>query len=73
MLMKKLGISKEPQLVAANFEYYITIFEKSLTEEQIKLIRSLFLARDMLLAETHAEQEASYVSFVSRLGRPHYQ
>jgi hypothetical protein len=59
VLMKKLGISKEPQLETVDFERYITIFEKVLIDEQIKLIRDLFMESDASLAEAHAEQEAS--------------
>jgi hypothetical protein len=59
VLMKKLGISKERQLETVDFERYITIFEKVLIDEQIKLIRDLFMESDEPLAEAHAEQEAS--------------
>jgi hypothetical protein len=59
VLMKKLGISSEPQLDAADFERYISIFENGLTDEQIMLIRELFQADDAPLAGALADQEAT--------------
>jgi hypothetical protein len=59
VLMKKLGISSEPQLDAADFERYISIFENGFTDEQIMLIRELFQADDAPLAGALADQEAT--------------
>jgi hypothetical protein len=57
--MKMLGISSEPHLEAADFECYINIFDEGLTEAQIKLIKELFLANEVMLAAELAEQEAA--------------
>jgi hypothetical protein len=59
VLMKMLGISSEPHLEAADFECYINIFDEGLTEAQIKLIKELFLANEVMLAAELAEQEAA--------------
>jgi hypothetical protein len=45
VLMRKLGIFGESQLEASNFERYLKLFNEGLTEEQVKLIKELFMDR----------------------------
>jgi hypothetical protein len=43
--MRKLGVFRESQLEASDFERYLKIFNEGLKEEQVKLIKELFMDR----------------------------
>jgi hypothetical protein len=43
--MRKLGVFRESQLEASDFERYLEIFNEGLKEEQVKLIKELFMDR----------------------------
>jgi hypothetical protein len=57
VLMRKLCISTEPQLKAANFEKFINLFNDSLSKAQVWLIQDLFWVKTPEYVEGTVNQD----------------
>jgi hypothetical protein len=57
--MRKLGVFRESQLEASDFERYLKIFNEGLKEEQVKLIKELFMDRLLTIEDDEVALEST--------------